>query len=65
MRGQPDENAFEWVPDEQVEPFDRRAVAIAMMIRLTLIAIFFWWIFGKFSSDMYKLFDMGRTFIWG
>lgn len=59
----PDEDAFDWVPDEPPQPFDRRAVAIAMMIRLALVAIFFWWIFGKFSSDLSKLFDMGRTFI--
>lgn len=59
----PYDGDFEWVPEDPVQPFDRRAVAIAMIIRLVIIGAIFWWVFGQFSSDMHKLFKMGTTFI--
>jgi len=61
----PYEGDFEWVSDEseQPEPFSRRAVGIAMIIRLVIIGAVLWWVFGQFSSDMHKLFKMGTTFI--
>ena len=58
-----DEDAFDWEPDEPVQPFSRSAIATAMMIRLIIIGVIFWWIFGQFSSDIHKLFKMGTTFI--
>ena len=56
----PDEEVFDWKPDRS-EPYN--AVAIAVMIRLVIIGALLWWVFGKFSSDMHKLFQMGATFV--
>jgi len=58
-----DEESFRWEPDEPVQPFSRSQIAIAMIIRLIIIGAVLWWIFGQFSSDLHKLFQMGRTFI--
>lgn len=60
-----DEDAFEWVPEnsEQRQARHSRVIATAMAVRLVIIIAIMWWIFGQFSSDLSKLFEMGRTFV--